>query len=370
MKRMFGLFKEKYFLGIDFGTTSVKAVELRSSKNGLELVNFGVADIGDGEQEENGQGTREDMRGQYFSALLERMRVHTKEVYVSVPGSSGLVFVVDVPRMGKMELAEAIRFEAHKYIPVDLEEVSINWDVLKSVEHNKTETRDTPAADRTESKTGDKTEMQEVLLAAAFKKDIQRSISTVEKSGCSVGAMELEIFSLARALVGQKPGTHLIVDMGFHSSNLVLVNEGNVYASRGVDVGGGDITKTIADGMNIGCDRAEALKKDRDFFHQKEIPLSFLSLESVINEVRRMQASFEKKKPGKKIDSILLSGGTALLPGLDTYFTEQLKISTSIGDPWSNVRYDERNMNAQTRKETGVFLSVAIGIALRSLENK
>lgn len=351
---MFTFFEKKHILGVDLGTSSIKVVELKVEKDGIRLVNFGIANVEESTSFEGEAVSRETKRLQYLSALLERIQPHTKEINVSISGSSGLISVIELPKMRQEELAEAVQFEAHKYVPIDLNDVAISWDVLGEGVKSETPQKSEP--------------LQEILLVAALKKDIQKTVTTVERTGFSIGAMELEIFSLARSLVGDTPGTHLIIDIGYHSSNLVLVSDGNVYASRGVDVGGGDITKTIMDGMNIAYDRAESLKKERDFFHQNEIPLSFLAIENVLNEARRIRSVFEQRRSGNTIDSLILSGGSSLFPGLEQYCSEQLGIPANIGDPWKRVRYDEKQIASEARREAGAFLAVAIGLALHSLE--
>lgn len=348
------MFEQKYFLGVDLGVTSIKAVELKMDKDRIELVNFGIAEI-EGEFGEEDVVSYEKKRVQYLAALLRRMGLHTKEMNVSVPGLSGLVSVLELPKMGQRELSEAIQFEARKCIPVDLDKVAISWDLLKQKKEEIPSKRES---------------MLNILLVAAFKKDIQKISEIVTNVEFSVGTMELEVFSLARSLAGSLPGTHIIVDIGHHSSNVVLVKEGEVWVSRGVDLGGGDITKTIMEGMNIAHDRAESLKKERDFFHQNEVSLSFFSVETILNEVRRIQVAFEKRSSENKIDSVLLSGGSALLPGMEKYCSDRLGIPVEVGDPWRDVFCDKAQLTPQIKRETSPFFSVAIGLALHSFEKR
>lgn len=348
---MFGLFKQKYFLGIDFGMFSIKIVELKITKDEVFLVNFGIADV----REDSAGGasnavSHEMLRIQYLEALVRQMRPHTQEAFVSLPGSSGLISILEIPKMSQKELAEAIQFEAHKYVPVDINDVAISWDIIR------------PLGEGERSSTT----MQKVLLVAALKKDVDRTASSIEKAGMTVSAMELEIFALARSLTTGRTGAHLIIDVGFRVTNLVIVGGGDVRMNRNVDVGGNDVTRTIMEGMNIVFDRAEALKKERDFFHQNEIPLSFPSIEIILAEAKRMISAFDRQESSPvPIDSVILSGGTAQLPGFAVYCQETLGIPVEMGDPWKHLRYDTNKLTESGKRELGGSLSIALGLALR-----
>lgn len=359
---MFGLFEEKYFLGIDLGSFSIKAVEIKVEKGVAILMNFGIADI----REEVVSGSAhmvsyEMKRQQYLVALLQKMQVHTKKAHVSIPGSSGLVAVVEFPKMKESELSEAVKFEAHKYVPADMDEVVLSWDVLQAG-------KESLQKSEKEKKNESVSLSDRVLLVAALKKDVDRSAGMIQRVGYSVSSMELEVFSLARALIGRgTSGTHLIVDIGFRVCNLILVHHGDVFVTRMVDVGGGDITKTIADGMNISFDRAEALKKQRDFFYQNEVPLSFPTIDILLNEIMRVQASFAEQIPGTHIESIILSGGGAMLPGLAKYFSQKTGIEVTKGDPWKQVQYNGGRIPSDSVEELGNTLAIALGLALRGV---
>lgn len=356
---MFDFLKKKHFLGVDFGTFSIKIVEIKMEKGRAKLVNFGIADVHD--EEITGVTntiSHEARRRKYFSALLQRMQPKTKQVCVSIPGSSGLIAVVEFPQMKEKELAEAVRFEAHKYVPIDMNDVVLSWDVLRNTDQVHKE----DAIEKVSQG------MKKVLLVAALKKDVERTAEAVQQAGYAIGGMELEVFSLARSLVGKDPGTHLIIDVGFRVCNLILVRDGEVHINRTVDVGGGDITKTIADGMNISFDRAEALKKEKDFFHQVEIPLTFPAIDIILNEVRRIIATASRQSEGGSVDSLILSGGSANLPGLGDYFSEKIGVPAVKGNPWRQIAYDSKQGSSAEVEAAGESLAIALGLALRSVE--
>lgn len=353
---MFGFFKQKRFLGIDYGTFSIKVVELEIQKTKVHLINFGVAVVRENVSKQALDSTSQDARCfQYLSALLQRMHPGVKDAYVSLPSSSGLTAMLSFPAtMKKNELDEAVRFEARKYIPVESENVVVSWDKISSSPGMASEGQTT----------------QEILLVAALKGDVEKRGTIMQKAGISIRAMELETFSLARSLAYGNAGMDIIVDIGFCVSNLLLINRGNICFTRTVDTGGGDITKTIMDGMGISFDRAEMIKKEQDFFHTKEIPLHFLGVESIIHEVQQIIDGIKQRDPGATIDHIILSGGSALLPGLASYIQECLGIPAGVGDPWRQIHQIDKKFSDADKQKIGGSLSVALGLALRGKEEK
>lgn len=382
---MFGFSREVCVAGVDFGTAAIKLVELTYKKKTVQISNYGEALLYAGtskEKMENGM-TYEARRKKSFEALIKKMRLKSTEMYVSLPGYSGLVALVKFPEMREEELAKAVQYEAHKYVPADMNDVVLSWDVLSRPERkmpkidtdNKKEgkqntTREDVIGDRKEEIQGTQSAKQsmEVLLVAALQRDIQKLEKIFDKLPVSIRAIELETFSMAKSLVRPDDGSaHLIIDIGYKVCNIVLVYEGGVRLNRNVDVGGNDFTKTIADSMNISSARAEQLKKGgKNFFQEQSIPLMFPGLELIINEAKRIIQAFIEEGKTTKIDSVILSGGTAGLAGLDGYISETLNIPCTIGDPWKGIRYDPL-LKAPLKKRSGEY-AVSVGLALRGIE--
>jgi len=350
-------FKGNYFVGVDIGTSAIKVVELTYKDQAAHLHNYGYVDLDFGG--DVSKGTSHEMRKKaYLSALLKKLDLKSKSVYLSMPGYNGLVSFIEFPTMKDDDLAKAIQFEAHKYIPADINDVSLSWEVVKRQEERslvKEEKKDTSGK-------------MEVLLVAALKKDVAKYEALVQGSGFSLKAIELETFSLMRSLSDNYRGTYLIIDIGYKVCNFVLVHEGIVRVNRNIDVGGNEVTKAISDSMNISEQRAEQMKKsERDFFHQKELSIIFPGLELTVSEAQRIIRAFhDKEGENEKIDKVILSGGSAGLNGVDLYFQEKLGVHAVVGDPWKKVTYDEKIKKHV--QNMGASYSVAIGLALRGVE--
>jgi type IV pilus assembly protein PilM len=344
-------FRKPYFLGLDFGTSLVKAIELTEKDGKILLSDFGQVSLVALERgvPASSNRTYDDEVVLYLRALLDRMQPKSREVYVAMPAFIGLISLLEFPEMKESELQEAIQFEAHKYIPSPLEEVALSWEVVNRI-----------ASDDGHVKT-------EVLLVAALNKEVEHYENNVHTAGLDMKLLELETFSIVRALIGDAPGLRLIVDIGARSTNLILVDNGVVRVSRNLDIGGKDVTRTLVEGLNITSDRAEILKKsDKDFLNNPESALIFPALQMIQSESERILESYHTKYPDVVCQEVILSGGTAQMAGLVKYYSASMQLPVSIGNPWARVEYDE-SLSA-TIRELGTSFTVAIGLALGGLD--
>ncbi len=346
---MFG-FGKPHFLGIDFGTASIKAVELAVEDNQPVLVNYGQVSLADLEKGVPPQGRSYDEEiVLHLRALMERMRSKSRSAHVAMPAFIGLISLIEFPLMEESELQEAVRFEAHKYIPSSLDDVALSWDAIGV--HN------VPGGG----------EKMEVLLVAALNKEVARYERYIAGAELTIDFLELETFSIVRSIVGQEPGLVLLIDIGSRATNLVLVEDGLVRVSRNLDIGGRDITRVLAESLSITLERAKILKRSgKDFLMTPEAALTFPALQMIASEAKRMLASYQTKRPGVQCKSVILSGGTAQFTGLAEYYSNALKLPVLLGNPWRNVKYNpklEKKIN-----EFGSSFSVALGLALHGTD--
>ena len=128
--------KNNHFLGIDFGTSALKVVELSLQKNRVRLENYGWADFGFLAKNNQSFQTQEEKIKVYLKKLLEKMKSKPKSAYVSIPGFVGLISLIDFPLMKREEISQAINFEAHRIVPTSLKDVSIGWDIIDQLTDN------------------------------------------------------------------------------------------------------------------------------------------------------------------------------------------------------------------------------------------
>lgn len=348
-KNMFG-FSHPTYLGIDFGTASIKAVELREKSGIIELVNFAQVSLAQLQTGASSVGENYDeMLVQYLKALLQRMNPETEGAYLAMPAFIGLISLVNFPEMEEDELQEAVQYEAKRFIPAALEDIALSWDIVGT----------------TQSQDG--RVHQEVLVVAALKNEVLRYRKYAEQSGLEMKFLELETFSLARAAVGTQQELVLLIDMGSRATNLLLVENGLVRVSRNLNVGGKDLTHTLTETLDITLERAEVLKKSsKDFLNEPEAKIVFPALELIIEEGNRMIATHNEQYPDHVCREIVVSGGSAHLTGLVRYFEKAFSRSARKANPWGRIQYDAKYK--QDIEDLGASFAVAIGLALAGID--
>lgn len=340
-----------YFLGIDFGTSLIKAVELTLEEGKPKLLNYGQVDLARLERGiMTGENSHDEEVVLYLRALLEKLQPKSEGAYAAMPAFTGLVSLIELPEMDEDDLKEAIQFEAHKYIPSALEDVALSWEVVGM--H--------PSAEGGPAR-------MEILLVAALNKEVARYRKYVQDVHLKMNFLELETFSLIRSVIDHEPGVFLVIDIGSRATNLVLVDDGLVKVSRNLDAGGKDVTRTLTDSLSITPERAESLKKsDKDFLNQPASALVFPALETIASEAKRMLAGYAAKYPEKQCQGVILSGGTARLAGLTDYYARAFGLPVRIGNPWEHIAYDPALTTVI--EELGTSFSVALGLALVGID--
>jgi type IV pilus assembly protein PilM len=359
---MFG-FGKNTFLGIDIGTSSIKIVELKVDGNKPVLSNYGWVYLEDLVKEKEAV----ELWAKYISRIVKEGKFKGRDAYVSVSSAGSLITLIEFPDMGKEELDQAIRFEAHKYVPVPLEEVVLSWDVVGVVnaEPKQRDLSKNECLVKKDQPVFAQKKIQ-VLLVAAPKNKIEKYEKLINESGLELKSIEIENFSMVRSLIGNDPGSFVVLDIGARVCNVILVEKGVIKVNRNIYSGGLDITRVIGKGMNIEEKRAERLKTSGENFLSGEAKMLFPSLENVVGEVKRVLDVYYRNNGNKKVDSLILSGGTAGLKGITEYFQNALNIKTIIGNPLGRIAYPkelEPKINQLKAR-----LSVAVGLALKGVE--
>ncbi len=337
----------EYYLGVDFGTQSIKAVELKLSKGKPYLTNYGWVNVTNIKEVPDAYDN--DYAKRLSDALKElfvQMKPTARKAIVAIPSFNGLVLIVDFPRMSEKDVAAAIKFESRRYIPASLDEVNVSWEILSEDEKDK-----------------EKPTMK-VLLVAAPKSEVQYYDGLFKDVNIAIDSLELESFSLARSVIGSTKGRFILVDIGAKTTNIVLIENGIVHVSRSVDIGGADMTNAIMQGLNISRERAVALKEGGEDFFTGPTKVGFPSLNFVANEVKRVLDT----QKSDVVESLVLCGGSARLVGLPEYLTQLTGLKVTIGNPLSHIVYDEKASG--DIKNLGLSFSVAIGLALREIEDQ
>jgi type IV pilus assembly protein PilM len=257
--------------------------------------------------------------------------------------------------MTRKELNAAVRWEAKKFVPMPIDELVLDWKLIREPQEK------TPADQSPKN--------LRVLITAAPKSLVKRYVEVAKGAGLQLVNLETEALALERALVGTEPAPVMIVDIGASATNIAVMVDGIPLINRSIDVGGGTITKAIAQSLNIDADRSEQFKRDfgistgQQSVSQVPKTIEFV-VSSIINEIRFV-LNLYRSQGRTPVEKIVLAGGSAFLLNLPEYLEKILSIKTFIGDPWARVVYPLELQPAL--QEIGPRFTVAIGLAMREI---
>lgn len=207
--------REKRLLGIDIGSKSIKLVELEQRPaDSYSLVNYAIAVV----QGLRAQSDAPEAVADILTRIIKEAEIETRAVTMSLPAYATFMAMIKLPALSGQELAEAIEYEAKKYVPATLSEVTLGW-----------------------SQVG-----QEILLIAVPKTLSFRYAQIASLAKLELAGLEAETFSLARALAKQEKGTIIIIDMGAYSVNVSLIRDGQIRFNHTIDRGVFSLPQVIA----------------------------------------------------------------------------------------------------------------------------
>lgn len=345
---MFGLNKKRSYLGVDFGSAGLKAVELAVEKGKPRLVTYGMTEM-PVDIVRNVSPEARDRAVASLRTLLAAAHVTTTKAVAALPNYAVFTQIMDLPAMADRDIAAAVRWEAKKIVPWPLEEMILDWKKLAG----------------TGAGTGPGS--TKVLLIAALRNVVSRYLEIFKLAEVELLSLETEAFSVARALAGTDVATTMLVDIGAFTTDIAVVEAGIPLVNRTIDVGGSTLTKAIAQSLGISEQRAEQFKRDFGLAVgsgggiPKTIEAAF---SPVINEVKYLFDLYQGQSRSP-IQKVVLTGGSAYLPNLSGFLQGLLKCPVILGDPWDRVAYPVELKPAL--EEVGPQLVVAIGLALREI---
>ena len=351
---MFG--KRTSLIGLDIGSHAVKIVHLLESKGTYKLKHLGVSHLPPNVIVE-GAIKEEGAIRDAIKKLTANLKVKTKSVATSIAGWSVIIKKVDLPQMTEEELGENIKVEAEQYIPFNVEDVNIDFQILGS--------------------SADKADRMEVMLVAAKKEVIDDYVELLKKSGLSPQVIDVDFFALENAFEANYPanesGGVALVDIGASKMNINVLKNGVSMFNRDASIGGNQITEDIQQRFGLEHDEAEKVKLglSSDQVPVQDLEAIFVSAATGWStEVKRAIDFFYATYPDETIGQILLSGGSSRLPGLDALFNKDTNIPVAHFNPLANVEADPKLFDQSYLNYIAPQMAVAVGLALRRIGDK
>ena len=367
----FGKAAERSVLGIDIGASSVKVVQLRTSRGAAILETYGEIALGPYAQQPIGKAVKltPEKIAEALTDLMREANVTAREGGLSIPFSSSIVSVIDLPHIAPEQLKRMIPIEARKYIPIPVSEVTLDWFVIPHEEGEES------AFDRLETKKSPQTSGDEVLLVAIHN-DVLKNYQTVAQTAAlKLNFYEIEIFSAIRSAVSHGLAPVLVVDLGAATTKIYVIERGIVRSSHLVSAGGQHMTENLARSLGWEFEKAERIKRERGLVDSNayspdendKIKTALLStLSRVFSEVNRVLLSYGQRY-NKNVSRVVLAGGGASLPGLSEVAHSSLSVEVEIANPFSHT--EAPAFLEAVLREIGPGFVVAVGVALRKLKS-
>ena len=338
-------------IGVDVGTSSIKAVHLDLRSSRPVFKNFAIARLKKGSIQTSNQIIAGKQISKILGFGLKKSGIKTSDASFSVPNFSSFISFINVPKASAKEMPSLVKQEAVKFIPIPLSEVTLGWELIDDKELKKS----------FDMQNGDSAK---VMLMAIANDTIKKYETIAQDTSLNLGTIEPENFSLIRCLIGKEDEKKnvAILDIGSRICNILITYKGSLRATKNVDVGGGDITNAISRGLGVDITRSEALKKEGGMEDPRLTDLIMPIIGRIGDELKKVIDNFNGENNSRKVDQVMVVGGTSKLKGFKGYLTKITNLPIVEGDPWSQIRFSPHQ--APIIKSFQYELAVAIGVAM------
>jgi type IV pilus assembly protein PilM len=346
---------KKDIVGLDIGSSSVKLVKLREAKGIYHLESLGMAALPPEAIVDNAIMDSTSVV-EVIRNLVESHQVKTKNVATSISGHSVIIRKINLPIMTEEEMESTIQWEAEQYIPFDVSEVNLDFQILGHDEK-------------------DPSQMSVVLVAA--KKDfVDDNVAVLKECGLTPVVIDVDCFAIENAFEanhGGGNGTVALVNMGASSTNINILKEGVSVFTRDIQVGGNMFNDEIQKRLGLSGAEAEKVKLGEEHEGvepQKLEEVIAQSTDVMAQEVQRSLDFFSATSSDEKVQSLFITGGVSKASGVKVALEERLGIPVTLLDPFRELVVSEKEFDPEYLQEMAPFFSVAVGLAMRRLGDK
>jgi type IV pilus assembly protein PilM len=347
--------KKDHLVGLDIGSRSIKAAEIVETKQGLALKRFGIVDIAHGAIEE---GTINDPEAvaESLKQLFKSYNIKENNVAVSIGGYSVIVKKITVQTMDEEKLQETIHFEAEQYIPFDISDVNLDFQILGESESNP--------------------DQMNVFLVAAKKEMVSDYINVVNLAGLNPCIVDVEAFALQNTFEANyevNDENTALIDIGASKTSLNILKGNSSVFMRDVSLGCGQINQKVMSLIECSFEEAEQLKHGDKLDRLSQQDLKDI-ISSVVTdwctEIRRALDFFYSTYPEDQIKRIILSGGGANIAEFRKLLATEASAEVESINPFNNFEIDKKNFDDAFIKQIAPQAAISMGLAMRKVDDK
>jgi type IV pilus assembly protein PilM len=348
----------KPVVGLDIGSSTVKAIELRPSGKGHKVVAFGIEPVPP-DSIVDGAIIDAGAVADSIKRLFQNRAFKTKDVAASLSGNAVIVKKITLPIMTPAELSESIYWEAEQYVPFDIQDVNVDYQIL-------------------DAGTGpDSKGTMEVLLVAAKKEKIGDYTNVIQQAGRVPVVVDVDAFALQNAYetnygVDQSQVV-VLLNTGASATNINILSGDQSLFTRDISIGGNAYTEAVQKELSLPFDAAEQAKKGQpvDGVTFEEVkPVLRAMTENVLLEIQKTFDFFKATAESDRIDRIMLSGGASHVEGFAAALEGRFGTAVEVFDPFKKIGFDAKKLGVSDAPAVAPMAAVALGLALRRVADR
>lgn len=346
--------KKGSLVGLDIGSRTIKAAEIIETKKGQVLKKFGMTDIAPGLIEEGTINDPEDV-AESIRQLFKSYNIKQRNVALSIGGYSVIVKKINVQTMAEEQLQESIQFEAEQYIPFDISDVNLDFQILGPNENNPNQ--------------------MNVFLVAAKKEMVNDYVNLANLAGLTPCIVDVEAFALQNIFetnYDTEDENIALIDIGASKTSLNILKGSSSVFMRDVSLGCGQINQKIISLINCSFEEADEIKLGHQLDkiskeEMKEITSTIVS--DWCTEIRRALDFFYSTYPDDQIKRIVLSGGGGNIAEFRELLAAEASAAVETINPFGRFSVDD-NLDPLFIKEIAPQAAICMGLAIRKVDDK
>lgn len=347
--------KKKSLVGLDIGSSALKAVELKPARNGFELLHVAHQNL---QSDTIVDGHIIDLNhvSDSINRIWNEQNIKTDQVATSLSGHAVIVKKILLPSMSEEELDEQIHWEAEQYIPFDINDVNLYHEI---VGHDASG------------------QNMDVLLVACKRDKIAQFTQVISQAGKQPVVVDVDAFALQNAYeANYHPGlnqTVALLDIGASVMTINVVRGTTSIFTRDISAGGNQYTDLLQKELNLTFEQAETIKRGGTIEQQLTGEQIQPALESVSEmlalEIQRTLDFFRATAvDSPTIDRMLIAGGSSKVHQLAEYLSDKFQMPVEQFDSLRSIRFDSRKFDDEYLRELSPNMAVAVGLAVRVAE--
>ena len=341
-------------VGVDIGSSSVKAVELQGKGSELQLLNLGFETL-QADSVVDGQIMELNVVSNAISSIFNEHKIKTTKVAAGVNGHSVIVKNIVLPQMTEEELQESFAWHAEEHIPFDISDVNLDYHVMNRSD-----------------------DAIHVLLAACKRDKVANLKQAIQLAGKQPSIVDVDAFALQNCYelnYDPQPGTIVaLLNIGASTTNINILNGVRSVFTRDATFGGNQYTSLLQKELGLTFDQAEAVKRGMpvpEGVEEREIsPILDTVSDILALEIQKTMDFYRAtvEEGDSAVAKILVSGGGSKLNGLIEFLSKRFEVPVEMFDPFRKIKVDSRGFDPEYMREIVPEMAIAVGLALRGVD--